>query len=308
MSQEELAEKLFISRQAVSKWESGQSVPDIDNIVRLSEIFGVSCDYLLKCEDTVRANDHDGGAPHRRTVNRHEAEAYMETSRKSAYTVGLGVLLCIIAVIPLLLISTAIDGGILQMKESVGLALSLAVLLTLVAVAVALFIYVGIKFSAFSYLEEDFVLDGEYRESLIEQSGKITKRFSVGVIVGVCAIILAVIPFIALAIIQISDFVTVVALCAMMLTVGFAVGLIIIVGLPKGACDRLLCIGEYSTEKKSASKALEAFSSAYWSLTLIVYLGYSFLASSWSISWIIWPIAGVLYGIIEALFSLKRNR
>ena len=49
-SQEELAEKLGISRQSVSKWESGQSIPDIDKIIRMSGLFGISTDYLLKDE------------------------------------------------------------------------------------------------------------------------------------------------------------------------------------------------------------------------------------------------------------------
>ena len=44
-SQEELAMKLGISRQSVSKWESTADIPDLDKIIRLSEIFGVSTDY-----------------------------------------------------------------------------------------------------------------------------------------------------------------------------------------------------------------------------------------------------------------------
>lgn len=48
ISQEELAQMLEVSRQSVSKWESGQSVPEIDKIVRLSDIFDVTTDYLLK--------------------------------------------------------------------------------------------------------------------------------------------------------------------------------------------------------------------------------------------------------------------
>ena len=47
-SQEELAEKMEVSRQSISKWESAQSVPDMGRIVRLSDLFGVSTDYLLK--------------------------------------------------------------------------------------------------------------------------------------------------------------------------------------------------------------------------------------------------------------------
>ena len=49
-SQEDLADKLGVSRQSISKWESAQSVPDMNRILKLSEIFGVSTDYLLKDE------------------------------------------------------------------------------------------------------------------------------------------------------------------------------------------------------------------------------------------------------------------
>lgn len=48
MSQEELAEKIGVSRQAVSKWESEQSMPDLDKVILLSDFFGVTTDYLLK--------------------------------------------------------------------------------------------------------------------------------------------------------------------------------------------------------------------------------------------------------------------
>ena len=49
-SQEELADQLNVSRQAVSKWEGGTSIPDLDKILKLSALFEVSTDYLLKDE------------------------------------------------------------------------------------------------------------------------------------------------------------------------------------------------------------------------------------------------------------------
>ena len=49
-SQEELARQLNVSRQSVSKWESMASMPDIQKIMTMSELFGVSTDYLLKDE------------------------------------------------------------------------------------------------------------------------------------------------------------------------------------------------------------------------------------------------------------------
>ena len=50
LSQEELAEQLTVSRQAISKWELGESMPDTENVVQLSKLFGVSTDYLLNDE------------------------------------------------------------------------------------------------------------------------------------------------------------------------------------------------------------------------------------------------------------------
>ncbi len=47
MSQEQLAEKLNVSRQAISRWELGTALPDANNILQLSKVFGVSADYLL---------------------------------------------------------------------------------------------------------------------------------------------------------------------------------------------------------------------------------------------------------------------
>lgn len=48
MSQDDLAEKLEVSRQSVSKWETGQSTPDLDKIIRLADLFGVGVDELVR--------------------------------------------------------------------------------------------------------------------------------------------------------------------------------------------------------------------------------------------------------------------
>ena len=58
MSQEELADKVGVSRQSVSKWESEQAAPDLDKIVIMSEIFEVTTDYLLKGIEPIKTDDH----------------------------------------------------------------------------------------------------------------------------------------------------------------------------------------------------------------------------------------------------------
>lgn len=51
LTQEELAERLDVSRQSVSKWESGQALPEVDKLLALSTVFNVTTDYLLKPSD-----------------------------------------------------------------------------------------------------------------------------------------------------------------------------------------------------------------------------------------------------------------
>ena len=63
MSQEQLAERLAVSRQAISKWELGESLPDIDNIVQISRVFDVSTDYLLKQGASVYNSSETAGEP-----------------------------------------------------------------------------------------------------------------------------------------------------------------------------------------------------------------------------------------------------
>lgn len=58
MSQEELADRIGVSRQAVSKWESEQATPDLEKVVIMSEIFEVTTDYLLKGIEPVKTDEH----------------------------------------------------------------------------------------------------------------------------------------------------------------------------------------------------------------------------------------------------------
>lgn len=72
-SQEDLAAKLNVSRQAVSKWELGTAMPDTKNVVQLSSVFGVSTDYLLK--DEQKSED----------ASRHTAEGSSSVSAEAEY-------------------------------------------------------------------------------------------------------------------------------------------------------------------------------------------------------------------------------
>ena len=78
-SQEDLADKMNVSRQAVSKWEGAQTIPDLEKILQLSILFGVSTDYLLKdeIEDEELTNDSSSDTTIKR-ISLVEANAHLE--------------------------------------------------------------------------------------------------------------------------------------------------------------------------------------------------------------------------------------
>lgn len=89
ISQEGLADQLGVSRQAVSKWESEQSMPDLDKIISMSDYFEVTTDYLLKGIEPVVQKDEDQSIEHRRIASN-------ICYQLSLGFVGLGIILSII--------------------------------------------------------------------------------------------------------------------------------------------------------------------------------------------------------------------
>ncbi|MBP5428940.1 MAG: helix-turn-helix transcriptional regulator, partial [Clostridia bacterium] len=151
-SQEDLAEKLSVSRQAISKWESAQATPDLSKVILLAELFGVSTDYLLKDEiepedaAPLKETTEPGG---KRVVTMEEANDYLSTQRQSARTIALGVLLCVLCPALLILLGGLAEyGG--SISEGVAAAVGMTALFGLVAIGVALFIVTGIRTSRFN--------------------------------------------------------------------------------------------------------------------------------------------------------------
>lgn len=100
ISQEELASLMNVTRQSVSKWETDQSLPDSEKIIRLSEIFGVTTDYLLKGKesdpvDVYSQHNSKAGAELSAEVTE-ILENVHQISMKKRYFIGIGILLLVI--------------------------------------------------------------------------------------------------------------------------------------------------------------------------------------------------------------------
>ena len=301
-SQEELAEQLGVSRQSVSKWEVGASVPELDKIVRLSELFGVTVDSLLKDEAAAHT---EGIINPRRRISREEAEAFMDMTKRASGRIGLGVLLCIIS--PTLMISLSEAEG---KWETVAPVVGICTLLVIVATAVALFITNGVKLEKYGYIEkEDIQLDDRTAAEVRERKAAHEGTFTAKIAIGVALCILGAVPVVAAGVLD-KFLGPAVALMLIMVSVG--VYQFVSAGMVRRSFEMLLEEGEYARTEKELNRRTAPFAKVYWCLITAIFLGISFVGDflgydSWAHTWIIWPVAGVLYGALRFIIGKERK-
>ncbi len=311
-SQEELAEKLGVSRQSVSKWEGAQSVPDMGRVVQLSELFGVSTDYLLK--DTMEKEEPAGDAAddgYARTLGMEEANEYLRIKEKNARHVALGVLLCILSPIWVILLCGGQEYGLLALSEAQAAGLGVAALLLMVGGAVALFVTSSLRLGRYSWLDSMPVdtlygVDGMARERMEQFRPTRNLQLTLGIVLCVLAVIPVFLSLLFFG--EEGCFAHLLAVCALLLLVGIGVLLIVRSSILWGAYQRLLEEGEYSRESKEAARRAVPFSSIYWSLATAGFLAWGFIGNAWDRCWVIWPVAGVAFGAIYGIVrALRKN-
>ena len=305
-SQEELAEKLGVSRQSVSKWEGAQSIPDMNKILQLSELFGVSTDYLLKdsmeAPEIVPAQDEEGeGATF---VSMEEANAFITYKQDSAPKIALGVLLCILSPITLILLGGAQESGRLALTEMQAAMIGLMVLLLMVAGAVLLFVLTGMRGNKYGYLERNaldtaYGVSGMVRERMSREEADHTRRIAVGVVLCV----LAAVPLFMLLLWRGDDeLYGVLGIAAILTLVAIGVYNIVLTSVPWEGYQMLLEQGDYT---RSAKRNNRKYSGIYWGIVTAGYLAASFITNRWDRTWIVWPVAGVLYGVLAEVVKLR---
>ena len=308
-SQEDLAEQLGVSRQSVSKWEGAQAVPDLQKILKMAEIFGVSTDYLLKdemdapeCQAQLR-EDSDNIPPLRK-VSMEEANEYLNTKRSEAPKIALGTALCITCAVPLIFLA-GLSEGMHVLSENAASAIGVLWIFVQIAIGVFLFITSGKRLEKFEYVEKEnfeteYGVSGMVKEKLNAFSDKKTQMTTLAVLM--C--ILCPIPILITAFAGMSDFVIVCAVCLLLIIVAVAVYIFTYFSMIEGSYKSLLQEGEYTKKGKSNSKKLRPISGIYWGICTAIFLGISFIGNDWGRSWIVWPIAGVLYAAVLGIVKL----
>lgn len=345
-SQEELAEKCEVSRQSVSKWESGQSVPDLDKILMISNIFQVSTDYLLKEDyedyhpepetqadhgnpygmgayaDTEKMDDvyedvyPDGKRQNIRLLSDDEVYDYFDTLAVSAPKIATGVFFCIVSPVTLILLAVLSEGGFLlygrnsiAYAENISGGIGVVVLLVLVAIAVLLFIPTGMKLQRFEYLEkEPFELENAMEQEIRRKKEDFSPVFTRMITLGVVLIILAVVPLIVAGCLGAGDLICGILAAALLGLIAIGVYLFVWAGMYHDGYQKLLQEEDYTRRNKKASGLIDRVGAVYWPCIIVIFLAYSFVSGNWGFSWIIWPIAGVGFSVVSGICKAIKGK
>lgn len=315
-SQEELADRLGVSRQSVSKWESAQAVPDMKKILLMADLFNVTTDYLLKddIEDFEPAEPApvDRGLEETvRSVSMQEANEYLSHNEKAALTIARGVMLCILSPVPLVMLAALAEAGAVSLTEKQANLIGVAILLLMISIAVAMFLMTGIRSSRYDYLES-LNIDTEYGVTgmVRERSGAYAEKHSRFLVIGIMLCVVAAIPLVLLQLVReetAMGLMPVIGVDILLIMIAVGVRLIVYTCIRQGGFDRLLEEGDYTRLNKMAGR----YDGIYWAIATAIYLGWSFFTMRWEFTWIVWPVAGVLFAafreIMKAIVRARRG-
>ena len=309
-SQEELADKLNVSRQAISKWEGAQSVPDMGRIVQLSELFGVSTDYLLKDnlekEEAVQTDEADSPV---RTIGMEEANRFLDAKEMNARRVALAVMLCVLSPVALILLGGAQSKGLLKWTEMQAGGAGLLVLILLIGAAVAVFVNCNLRISSFEYLEKEPVDTLYGVEGMVrDRREKFRPTYNLLLTTGIVMCVAAVVPlFLAMTFRDEESYLHVAAIAAILVMIAIGVLLIVRASIVWGSYQMLLEEGSYTRQEKEDTKKYGFIGGIYWCLVTAGFLAWSFTTKDWNRTWIVWPVAGVAYGAFYGIFRALRK-
>lgn len=308
-SQEELAEKLNISRQSVSKWESGASIPDIDKIIALSGLFGVSTDYLLKDDlekELPSETDDVYEAAKERAVSLEEANSFLSLVRGLAGRIALAAGLCVFSPIPMIVMSGLAEYGpeeghrAIRLSEDMAGGLGMVILLVLVAIGVAVLVLGDMRTEKYRYLEKESLALQYGVEGIVRKRKEdFAARYRFCIVAGVTLCIIGVVPLMMAAAFSAGDLVYIYCVAGLLLLVAVAVVLFVWAGSIQGSFDKLLQEGDYTVEEKALHRKTSFFPGVYWCLVTALFVGLGLYLDEWMHTAFIWPVAALLFVAIQ---------
>lgn len=276
-SQEELAEQLGVSRQAVSKWENDQGFPETEKLIQISSMFNVSIDTLLKDGDEIAGTEEvDSGY----YASQEMINGYLAYKNKSAKTIALGVLILILSQISNFLFEEPI---------------SMILLFSGVATGVAVLVYNTFRVNRYQELETNpLIFDNKVLEEFKLQYNNDSKRYGFLVVTGIVVLIMASLSAVLLSNLEDVYGDKVFALFLPLVAVG--VYLLIVSGSAIEARKVIVNNKKYIEEKKRENKY-----GWIWGLATMIFLLIGFTTGLWHPAWIVFPITAFIFAGVSQI-------
>jgi len=213
-------------------------------------------------------------------------------------------MLCIVSIFPLLLLGVASENPFFFLSEEYACGIGLVAMFPIVAIAVAIFIRVGFTSAPYEFIEkEPFETEYGVIGLVKDAQKKYRSTYTKYNYVGSCVCVLSPVPLLSAAFVD-NDFLTVIMLTVTMLIAGIGAMFFIVSGVRWASMQKLLKEGEYDPAEKKKSKLKETVGVVYWVVAAAIFLCWSFITNDWQHSWIVWPVAGVLFVAVMMICNL----
>ena len=287
----QMMEDKYLDLKAQGKSENeavGEVIAGIGTLEELEE------DLNFRAKDQVLKNNIN--------LTDHQVEEFLEDRKDFARKISFGVAVAIMSAVPLIFLQ-----GMRFISEDLSSAIGVGLLIIMIAFAVSIFIPQGMKISKYSEFEfKDIEMTTQKKLQVEKEEERYQDIYRRKLSIGIPLCVVAVLPVIFISILfEEQETLLLTAVCFLLIVIAIGVKMIVEGSILNDSYSILLQKGDYRNKK--ANSLLESIGGVYWTLAAVIYLLWSFLTWDWHITWVVWPIAGVMYGLISAIVSLMMD-
>jgi len=200
---------------------------------------------------------------------------------------------------------------VFNISEYLATAIGLIAIMILAAIGIGLIMKVSMRLKKFEFLEKE-TFETEYGVTGLvkEKKAVFENRYTTKLIIGITLCILSTVPlFIAIGFGEQENYMQMVSVGAILVILSIGVNFILRAVMKNNSYEQLLEEGEYTRSNKQKENVSGKIGSIYWPIIVAIYLGYSFITNDWGRSWLIWPIAALLFAPIAIISdSIARRK
>ncbi|MFU8793159.1 MAG: hypothetical protein ACNA7K_03955 [Acholeplasmataceae bacterium] len=267
------------------------------------EAVGLVISECGSIDDVIKQLDIDrsGFNGRYRIISESEANLFMQVKRDNSTRIGLGVLFSVFAVGLLIILN---DLLLIQYSGLTTFQAQLIVFIIffiIISVSTGLFVFSGMQMNQKAKIfYKPFRLSNDAEKQMTQELKHYTTTYHLGLLIGILLIMTSIIAFVLNQLFeQDVAYLTFIGF----IIIGMGIFVLVKIGIIHGGYSQLLKLGDYQPIRKEHSKITDMVAIILFSLSATIYLSWSFLFHAWTISWVIWPIVAIMFGIFASVMA-----